>query len=139
MRRYLDGAFELGARLGLEYHGLGMTSPWIMLDFPWKSIDSSSWSRVAGFGSIMDWDQDTGRLTTLHVSRRNSGAAKLHGSGSAVGCVREHVEARGYDFGKLRRNLLYRHQYNAMTMAAMAKSATRRHAAGGGYRWRHLI
>lgn len=139
MHRYLDGAFEAGARYGIEFHGLAMTSPWVMLGYPWRSVDSSSWSRVAGFGSILGWDAVTCRMTTLHVSKRHSTSAKLHGSADATACVRAHVTAQGYDFEKLRRNLIYRHQYNADTMVRVMQTATAKHNNSTDYRWRHLL
>jgi hypothetical protein len=41
LAEYLHEVFNLGAKLGVEFHGLAMTSPWIMLTFPWASVDSS--------------------------------------------------------------------------------------------------
>ncbi len=135
MRRYLDAVFNEADKLKLSFHGLGMTSPWLMIDFPWRSVDSSSWARVAGFGSILGWDERTRRITTLHISEKQSASSRLHNSASAMASVKEHVEADGYDFEMLRTDHIYRHQYNAYTMLKMAEFAGKQHRT----RWRSLV
>ena len=127
-RRYLDNVFAAGARLGLEFHGLAMTSVWIMLGYPWKSVDSSSWARAAGYGCIMDWDGRTNRMSTIHVSDR--GKSRINDNSAAMGRVREHVTAKGYDFDLLREDHIYRHQYNASVMRDLGEFATRAHRPG---------
>ena len=35
-----------------KVHGLGLTTPHMMVRYPWYSVDSTSWKLSAGFGSI---------------------------------------------------------------------------------------
>jgi len=46
--RMMDGS----GRAKLKVHGFGMTSPNLMMRYPWHSCDSSSWIQAAAFGSI---------------------------------------------------------------------------------------
>ena len=41
-----------------------------MLSYPWASVDSSSWSQFATYGSIVTFDPKTTRLDPIHVSDR---------------------------------------------------------------------
>lgn len=135
-RRYMDAAFNVGAKLGLEFHGLAATAPWIVLGYPWRSVDSSSWSRTAGYGCIMRFDEVTERLTTLHISKRDSGASKLHLNGAVVARVKRAVAEEGYDFAELQNDHTARHIYNAATMLKMARASDAKHRGGG---WRFLL
>lgn len=134
-RRYLDLVFNAAEKLKLTCHGLGMTSPWIMIDYPWRSVDSSSWARVAGFGSILGWDERTRRITTLHISDKQSAASRIQNNANALQQIREHVLADGYDFDLLRTDHIYRHQFNAFTMLKLAEYAGKQHRT----RWRSLV
>jgi hypothetical protein len=56
--RWLDRAFELvcsGAdRLPMvKIHGFGVTAYDILVRYPWWSVDSSSWTKIAAFGGIL--------------------------------------------------------------------------------------
>lgn len=135
-RRYLDAAFNVGAKLGLEFHGLAATAAWMVLSFPWRSVDSSSWSRAAGYGCIMRFDPHTERMSTLHISDRASGASKLHLNGAAMSRVKKQIEAEGYDFAELQNDHTARHQYNASTMQKLAQAADAKHRTGG---WKFLL
>lgn len=123
LRRYYDVAFNLAAKLGVLFHGLAMTKPWSMIAYPWYSIDSSSWSRSAGYGCIIRFDETTRRLNTLHVSDRMSAVSRLHLSSKLMARVKEDVESEGYDFQTLRTDHTERHIYNAATMLKMAAYA----------------
>ncbi len=135
-RRYLDAVFNVGAKLGLEFHGLAVTTPWMVLSYPFRSIDSSSWSRAAGYGSIMRFDSHTERMSTLHISERMSSSSKLHQNSAALARVKKEIEAEGYDFTELQNDHTARHQYNAATMQKLVKAADAKHRTGG---WRFLL
>jgi hypothetical protein len=129
-RQYLDTVFNAGVKYGLEFHGLAMTAPWIMLDYSWRSVDSSSWSRTAGYGCILRFDPDTDRISILHVSDRDSSAGKLHLNGGAMKRVQRELESEGYDFHEIQTDHTVRHIYNAATMLKLAAAAEARHSVG---------
>lgn len=131
-RRYLDGCFALAAKLGFELHGLAMTAGWMLLEFPWYSVDSSSWSRVAGYGGIMRFDPITQRTSVLHVSERHSAD---RGAGAKLNQrmmlrIKEEIETEGYDFEALRTSFVARHVYNAASMMQIVDIAEKRHRVG---------
>lgn len=44
-------------------HGFAMTAFWLMRRYPWWSVDSASWAKVAGYGSIYVPHQRNGKFT----------------------------------------------------------------------------
>lgn len=132
LRQYLDGVFNFGAKHGVKFHGLGATTPWVMLTYPWKSVDSSWWSRSAGYGSIMDWNPVTCRMSILHISPRVSKAPgqRFKQNALSMEALRKHVEAQGFDFETLRNDFTARHIYNCKALYALCDTATKRHKSG---------
>lgn len=65
-------------------HGFAMTSYDLMIRWPWWSVDSASWAKAAGFGSILVPHKRDGEFTfatapyVIAFSHR-SGAAKIKG------------------------------------------------------------
>lgn len=132
-RRFLDVMFNAGAKYGIQFHGLAVTSPWAIIEYPWKSTDSSSWSRAAGYGCILRLDQEKIRISTVRVSNRGaSGGPKVMvGTSSFLSMLRKEIEKEGYDFDELQTDHIARHEYNARTMQQLAAlSGTR---LGGGF------
>lgn len=130
-RRYFDSIFNMGAKLGLTFHGLAQTAPWVMLDYSWRSVDSSSWSRAAGYGCILRFNEEKSRMSTMHISDRMSSVARLHRNPKMSQAVKRDVEAEGYDFAELQSDHTARHIYNAATMLKLAAVADKRQ--GGGF------
>ena len=128
--QYLDRVFNFGAKHKVEFHGLGLTSPWTMLSFPWRSCDSSWWSRSAGYGSIMRWNDVTDRMSVLHISPKISKAqakdALFKANKTAMQRLREELKEEGFDLDLLRDDFTERHVYNAMSMMKLAETATKR-------------
>lgn len=122
IRNYLDSMFNAGAKYGVGFHGLAVTKPWAMISYPWKSVDSSSWSRTAGFGGLIKFDETTCRMTTLHVSDRSSSAKTVIGSVCEKQVIEE-IEAEGYDWQEIHTDHIARHQYNAATMQKLVRYA----------------
>lgn len=140
-RRHLDSIFNVGAQLGIEYHGLALTAPWAVLDYPWKSVDSSSWSRAARYGAILRFDENTSRMHTLHISEKKlasgSGSKSVHSVGRQMGKqIQREIEDEGADYDALRTDFIARHIYNAGTMLKLAEASDKRHRSGG---WRDLL
>lgn len=125
-RHYFDATFNQLIKLGMVAHGLGFTTPWMMAEYPWDTVDSSSWSRAAGYGSIMRFSEETMRLETIHVSDVISSAGQLHAvSDVAMKRLRKEVEAEGYDWHELQTDHTARHLCNARTMNKLGEWASR--------------
>jgi hypothetical protein len=52
-RRWMDKAFAVLKGTGVKTHGLGVTRSDFMQRYPWTSVDSSTWSKSAGYGRIL--------------------------------------------------------------------------------------
>ena len=136
--QYLDAVFNAGEKWGIKFHGLAVTTAWMVLNYPWQSCDSSSWSRVAGYGCIIRFDERTGRMDTLRVSDRHVPASQdrmsLRTNKSAWQRLQKELEDEGYDFGLLQTDHTWRHLYNARTMQKLAAAAGTRQRG-----WRKLF
>src|ERR1700761_662392 len=63
---YLDKVFNYGAKHNITYHGLAMTNMATIIDYPFRSVDSSTWSRTAAFGMILIPDVRRKKFLNLH-------------------------------------------------------------------------
>ncbi len=133
-REYLAACFNAGAKYGVEFHGLGITSPSRMIEMPWFSTDSSSWSRVAGFGGIMMYDDRRQRLDTFHISDQvsNGKGSEMKLNSRMMAFVKEYVEHKGYDFHELQTDFVLRHCFNSRSMDEMTQAATKLHGSKEG-------
>lgn len=113
-RFFLDKAFNLAAKHGTKMHGFAATTLSIMFMYPWHSIDSSSWLKVAAYGSIIHVDDQRGMISEMHLTDRNaSGKTKYaHMDKVLRRQVVDEVESGGFDFGKLREDYSQRAFYN---------------------------
>ena len=50
---------------GVRFHGFGMTKLEYILDFPWYSIDSSSWGASYRYGRLWLWDGKRFRVVSI--------------------------------------------------------------------------
>lgn len=121
VRNCLDGIFRtIEPYKNVKLHGFAMTSLSLMFGYPWYSVDSSSWSRTASYGSIYAVDPYSNRLSSLHVSLdkgeyTQKSVSSL--SAEALKSVREQVEGNGFDFDLMRKSVTYRHIYCGWTFA----------------------
>ncbi len=70
LRRYYGEVFErLAKHPHVKPHGLMVTGQNIWR-FPWHSVDSASWLKVAAFGSLLFVDTDRKRIHTIKVTER---------------------------------------------------------------------
>lgn len=122
-RRFLDQVFNVGEKYGLTFHGLAATTAWMMLDYPFFSVDSSSWSRVASCGGLMRFDPVTNRISVVHVSDQAAGSSLgLDSHPKLKQRLEREIQAEGFDFGLLRTDFVARHIYNSKTMDYIAAS-----------------
>jgi hypothetical protein len=63
---WLVRCFQIGRGKSV-YHGFGVTTWSIVKDFPWYSIDSSSWGMGARYGVVPLFDPMTGKWSDLKV------------------------------------------------------------------------
>jgi hypothetical protein len=131
-RPFLDAVFDVAEKRKLRLHGLAVTTPWMMLEYGWASVDSTAWSRSAIYGRIINFDEQTGRLVEQHVSDMISthAAAKLKLNTTMLARLKKQLEAEGYDLEDLQKRSVARHIYNARTMSRLAAIAEKRHRTG---------
>jgi hypothetical protein len=76
-RQYFDRVFNLADKHNVLLHGLAVTSLTGMFCFPWYSVDSATWAKVAAFGCILctsDSVNDT--FGYVHVTNRRHGQSR---------------------------------------------------------------
>lgn len=131
--KYISAMFNAGERYGVKFHGLAITSAALMYQWPFYSVDSSTWSRQAGYGILMRLDPVRRKITYLHVSTREvKGINTSYKSNSkAVAKLKEEIEADGYNFEELQTSYLLRHVHNVRTMKALTVDATKMHGGSG--------
>jgi hypothetical protein len=64
---WLRACHEVAQRVGVGLHGFGVTSWSLVKGFPWRSVDSSSWSSAVRYGRLSVFDPTTGEWTTTPI------------------------------------------------------------------------
>lgn len=140
-RRCLDEVFRVAEGYKVKLHGFGMTAPALVYAYPWHSVDSSSWSRVASIGGIYVLDQNRGSLATVHLSLtgglKSSTDSATSLSPGALKSIRGHVENLGWDFDLLRRSLSYRFCFNGWVFANL--NSYRKNVKESYVKWGKLL
>lgn len=131
-RAYMDAIFNWAAKKNARFHGLGATTPSMLLAYDYYSVDSSWWTRTAGYGSIMRFDPIKERMSILHISPRYSNARgqEFKMNPRAMEGLRKELKEEGYDLEVLQNDFTERHIYNAKTMQVLCAAATKRHKTG---------
>lgn len=103
-RYYLDNVFDRCAKLGLDLHGLAMTSFSLMVSYPWWSVDSANWTKSATYGDITVLDRDKNVVHNIHISKRYKDVAHCYNKMSRRhrAQIKEMVENMGFDIEALR-------------------------------------
>lgn len=86
VHRWAIQCFKIAREHGTVFHGFGQTTMRSLMDLPWYSVDSSSWSKVSRYGSISLWDDRTQRMITL-----------VRGDWPGVYANAELIREHGYD------------------------------------------
>lgn len=71
-RFFFDRVFEYGAKHGIKFHGLAVTSLGLITAYPWYSIDSSTWVQSSIYGMITFPDRDKNTIYNIHISERRT-------------------------------------------------------------------
>lgn len=119
-RVYYDLIFDLAAKHGVKIHGFAATYLSLMFYYPWYSVDSATWAKCSAFGKLIFPDTKSNTLRMVHVSDRSSVASDLSYN-KAPKDVRREIERQvnhyGFDFQKVRTNLIERYCFNASIYA----------------------
>lgn len=108
-------------RARIKVHGFGLTSVPLMQEYPWYSVDSSSWVQIGAHGNII-MDGKTMGFSSQSPSRKISGAH----IDSLAPIMREAIETKlrqmGYDPERLRDIQYSRWAFNAEQFATMGQN-----------------
>jgi hypothetical protein len=115
MEYYYGKCFDVAEKVGLKLHGFAVTSLSLMFRFPWYSVDSATWVKVAAYGKIIVIDPVRNVVNQIHVSDRAStfSSSYNHMPKTIRRMLRTQVEADGFDFDEVRSDLIERGAYNA--------------------------
>jgi len=125
VRFYYDQVFTCANRYNIKLHGFAVTGP-IAFDYPFWSVDSTTWIKAAAYGKIVTTAPSRRRISLVHISTTE---AKSSGYGTVDGLnkdtykfLRDLVEKDGFDFEELRRSIPARAIYNAITFKRISES-----------------
>lgn len=85
----------------IKVHGFGITSPEIMMRYPWYSCDSSSWIQAAAFGSIFTVDWGAIPVSDKSPSRHDRGQHASTLSQIEQEKFYIHLEQNGFSYERL--------------------------------------
>lgn len=109
----------------IKVHGFGLTSVPLMQEYPWYSVDSSSWVQIGAHGNVI-MDGKTMGFSSQSPSRKVSGAH----IDSIAPIMREAIETKlrqmGYDPQRLRDIQYSRWAFNAEQFAGMGREIKER-------------
>lgn len=105
---WLVKCFQIAARYESRFHGFGLTRRELIEDFPFYSVDSSSWTAGVRFGMVPLWDTSAAKWQRAKVGDKQS-----------VYRVSELVRAHGGDPKRLANRDLY-HRSVASLISAVA-------------------
>lgn len=138
--RYREKIFDYGAKHGLEFHGLAATNMKTIVKFPWKSVDSSSWTQSAAYGMVIMPDAVRNSFTNIHVSnkRLKSETGTIYrllprkARIEIAGILKDH----GFDIKKMENDTSEREVWNAYVFSNLDKFQLSTHS---GIRWESLL
>lgn len=119
-----------------------MTSLSLLFRFPFKSVDSSSWTKMAGYGCIL-LPSARGSMTPFHVSDRlrggKSGGFKALSPGTKK-MLRDTLEKFDFDLNKARRSSVEREMWNAFVYSNIEKCGIDLEVASNKQvRWENML
>lgn len=119
-RRYFDIIFNLAEKHGVRLHGFAITSLSLMFQYPFYSVDSTTWAKNAGYGKLLFPSEESNTILPVHVSERSVSqnvTSYNRMPKELKRAVERKVEAYGFDFQKVRESLLERYCFNASIYA----------------------
>jgi len=88
--------------------------------YPWYSVDSATWAKCSAFGKLIFPDLERNTLRMIHVSDRTSVASDVSYNKAPKAmqrAIERQVNDYGFDFQKVRTNLIERYCFNASIYA----------------------
>lgn len=140
IRHALDQIFDIAVKYNVKLHGFGITSLSLMLMYPWYSVDSASWVKVAAYGSVLHVDEQRGIVSEMHFTDRNaSGKTKYaHMPRELRREVGKEIEANGFKVKDLQTDSNARCMYNVY-MYTQKLRILKEIVAGGRAKWKSLL
>lgn len=127
--RYYSELHELTERHGVSTHGFALTGD-RMFRYPFYSVDSATHIKAASFGKILNHIPEKQRIAQIHISEQFSDHTAYGNIASMSKGVKKSlaamVEADGFDFDDLVKNLNWRIYYNAFVLAKAVKEHTKK-------------
>jgi hypothetical protein len=122
MRYYLDRCFNVGEKYGVHLHGLAVTSLSLMFGYPWYSVDSATWAKVAAYGCILCTSESVNdSMGYIHMSNRTHHQASGIEYNSLSPVQRKELEktvnADGFDLKELMVDGAKRSLYNVFVFS----------------------
>lgn len=68
---WIARCFEMSGGKSL-FHGFGLTNYKTVLSFPWKSVDSATWTVFSRFAEVPLFDERTGAIVRVHMNNAQS-------------------------------------------------------------------
>lgn len=96
----------------LKLHGFGLTSIPMMKDYPWYSVDSSSWVQSATFGSIVIPNKGAISISEQSPSRHTKGQHITTLTDIEREYILKTIAAQGFDYERLASSFSARAAYN---------------------------
>ena len=122
-RDYYERLFRIAEPYKVRLHALGVTNLYNMLEFPFWSVDSSTWCVNARVGAIAYPDVERNTLRKFHVSDRGSDVGESYNRmpKSIRREVEDYVTSHGFDFDKVRTEIGERCAFNAYVFCNLPK------------------
>jgi hypothetical protein len=113
-RMIFDRIFNIAAKYDVKLHGFGITNLTLMFMYPWHSVDSASWVKIAAYGSILHVDQNRGMVSEMHFTNKNAtGKTKYaHMLPALKKEAARDIEDNGFKVRDLRKDSFARCLYN---------------------------
>lgn len=114
--RMLDGS----GNPRLKVHAFGVTQVNLMQEYPWYSVDSSSWVQAAAFGNLILPNHGLWAISDRSTKRHDAGGHLATLSPVEEAYVRSLMVERGFDFHRLMTDTYSRRVWNIMAFQEIA-------------------
>lgn len=72
LKNFLNSCFKVTIKYKTKVHGFGITASKYLMDYPFYSVDSTTWLSGGRYGQVVKWGEQTFKNeTSIHYSNRN--------------------------------------------------------------------